>query len=91
VRACPYGAIVEKDEAVQIGETCTLCSACLGVCERDAIVLEAVRSKMTGLEAYKGIWVFAEVRAGKTAPVSLELLAYKPPNWFGQGSLRVVE
>lgn len=74
VRACPYGAIQEKGKLVQIGETCTLCSACLGICEYDAIVLEAARSKMTNLEAYEGIWVFAEVRNAKVATVSLELL-----------------
>lgn len=74
IRACPYGAIEEKGKLVQIGSDCTLCSACLGVCEYDAIILEATRSKMTNLGAYQGIWVFAEVRGGKAATVSLELL-----------------
>ncbi len=74
MRACPYGAVAEKGRLVQIGDRCTLCSACLGVCEYDAIVLEAERVKMTNLDEYEGIWVFAEVRSGKVATVSLELL-----------------
>src|SRR4030066_2536891 len=78
---CPYDAIVMKDGRAFINEYCQLCNACLSVCPEGAIVqtesAEAgaqMADNKEELEKYKGVWIFAEQRKGKPAPVSYELL-----------------
>jgi electron transfer flavoprotein alpha subunit len=64
------------DGTAVINEACTLCGACVEVCEFEALEMEAVQpaAPAADLAAFRGIWVFAEQRHGKIAPVVLELL-----------------
>ena len=72
--ACPYGAIVVADGQARFTEDCTSCGACVSPCPVDAIVMEVLRAEQVDTSAYRGIWVVAEVQAGRLAEVSLELL-----------------
>jgi electron transfer flavoprotein alpha subunit/NAD-dependent dihydropyrimidine dehydrogenase PreA subunit len=74
IRACPYGAIEMKEDKAQILERCTSCGACLEVCKEKAILSDMEPRVVPDFSDRKGIWVFAEQREGKLAPVALELL-----------------
>ncbi|MFU8818976.1 MAG: FAD-binding protein [Desulfurivibrio sp.] len=73
--ACTFGAIrVEGDHAV-VGDNCTLCGACVEACEVGALQLEREEGVQTAdLGSWTGVWVYAEFRHGRIAPVALELL-----------------
>ncbi len=78
---CPYDSIVMKDGKAFITEYCQLCNICLPVCPEGAIIkTEGTESETQSadfkeeIKKYKGVWVFAEQREGKPAPVSYELL-----------------
>jgi len=72
---CPFGAIKVQDGLAIVGDTCTLCGACVESCAVEALCLD-VKSKQVqvDLAAWTGILVFCEYRRGELAPVSLELL-----------------
>lgn len=73
VNACPFGAIILKDEKAYITEACTLCGACIESCTETAIIDERDKEKIEG-EEFKGVWIFAEQSKGKIASVAYELL-----------------
>lgn len=73
VNACPFGAIIIKDEKAFITESCTLCGACVESCPESAIIDERGREDKKA-EQHKGVWIFAEQSDGKIASVSYELL-----------------
>lgn len=76
IASCPYDAIEMQGEAAYITENCQGCRVCIEACPVGAIT----QSEMSGvkqvndLTAYKGVWVFAEQRAGKAQRVGTELL-----------------
>lgn len=72
---CPFDALTLVDDKVAVHEACTLCGACVEVCEFEALALppEAPQEQPRPRPA-DGIWVFAEQRRGRLAPVALELL-----------------
>ncbi len=74
--ACPFGAIEMKGDKAVINEKCTLCQACITACPVDAIVMEKAfaGTPRKDIEAYRGVWVFAEQRNGRLASISRELL-----------------
>ncbi len=83
VGECPVGAIVMEDGVAKIDpEACIGCGRCFDVCPADAIIFEKPRKKrMTGVgqapvpvDEYKGVAVFIEIREGKGAEVSWELV-----------------
>jgi electron transfer flavoprotein alpha subunit len=75
VAACPFGAIEMRDGKAFITEACTMCGACVEVCEFKAIEkTEESAGPAADLSAYKGVWVFAEQHKGSVASVALELL-----------------
>jgi electron transfer flavoprotein alpha subunit len=75
VTACPFGAIEMRDGKAFITEACTMCGACIEVCEFKAIErIDEEAAPTTDLSAYKGVWVFAEQHKGGIASVTLELL-----------------
>lgn len=79
IDSCPYTAIVMKEGKAFITEYCQLCRACLGACPEGTIVEVPEPGDMqeegrTDLGAYAGVWVFAEQREGRVAPVAYELL-----------------
>lgn len=72
---CSFGAIVLTDGQPEVNEKCTLCGACVEVCEAEALVIE--REEKAGAEdltQWSGVWVYAEYRHGRIAPVAFELL-----------------
>lgn len=86
VRACPFGAIEVHEGRVVIQGNCTLCGVCVEACLYNAIVIERKKEKakrkkgpvassqQPAANEWQGVWVFAEQRQGKIAPVVYELL-----------------
>jgi electron transfer flavoprotein alpha subunit len=76
ITSCPFGAIEMLDGKAFLTESCTMCGACLETCEFKAIerTEEEPASTATDLEAYKGVWVFAEQHKSSISSVTLELL-----------------
>ncbi len=72
---CPFGAITVVDGCAVVGETCTLCGICVDDCEPVALHIEGgERIQNVDLDAWSGVWTFAEFRHGHVAPVTFELL-----------------
>jgi len=72
---CAFAALEVVDGVAVAGENCTLCGACVEVCEPQAITLEIQGDNLkTDLDSWSGVWVFCEFRKAVLAPVSLELL-----------------
>jgi electron transfer flavoprotein alpha subunit len=75
VTACPFGAIEMRDGKAFITEACTMCGACVEVCEFKAIEkIDESTTDGADLSAYTGVWVFAEQHKGGISSVTLELL-----------------
>ena len=77
ITVCPYDAIVIEDGVARIGEYCQLCQACLSSCPEGAIMErndDQAAAAPEDLASWRGVWVFAEQRGGKVAPVAFELL-----------------
>lgn len=72
---CPFGAIHVVEGCAVVDESCTLCGTCVDECEPQALHIEGGAKKQSvDLDAWSGIWVFAEFRHGNIAPVTFELL-----------------
>ena len=72
---CTFGAIAVEDGIAVVNDACTLCGSCVDVCEVEALSIER-QEKAEGddLSSWSGVWVYAENRHGRTAPVAFELL-----------------
>lgn len=72
---CAFGAIAVVDGQAVVNDNCTLCGSCVDLCEVGALSLER-QAKAAGedLTLWSGVWVYAEYRHGRLAPVALELL-----------------
>ncbi len=73
VNACPFSAIIIKDDKAFITEACTLCGACVESCPESAIIDEREKEEIKP-EEFKGVWCFAEQSKGRIASVVYELL-----------------
>lgn len=72
---CAFGAITMEAGRPVVNEKCTLCGTCVDNCEVDAIAIEReAKARQDDLATWSGVWVFAEYRHGRIAPVALELL-----------------
>ncbi len=71
---CTFGAITIKDGHAVVGDTCTLCGSCVDVCEVEALAIEREEVETADLSAWSGVWVYAEYRNNRIAPVAFELL-----------------
>lgn len=72
---CAFAAITMEDGQPVVNEQCTLCGTCVDNCEVEAITIEReAKAEQVDLAAWSGVWVFAEFRNGRIAPVTLELL-----------------
>lgn len=72
---CAFAAIEVVDGLAVVGDACTLCGSCVDTCEVEALTIEgAEKNVQMDLASWSGVWVYCEFRAGKLAPVSLELL-----------------
>ncbi len=77
VAACPFCALVQRtDGKVEVNEACTACGACVESCPVSALKMEVAEKKVEAgaLDAFRGLWVFAEQRGGKVQEVAFELL-----------------
>ena len=77
VAACPFCALVQRtDGKVDVTEACTACGACVETCPVGALKMEVAEKKVEAgaLDAFRGLWVFAEQRGGKVQEVAFELL-----------------
>ena len=88
IKACPFNALELVDREgldlpptkfkriAVVNEACTACGACLETCRFDALSIEEIKSATLGdLDAYRGVWVFAEQRDGEVQDVVYELLS----------------
>ncbi|MBM9604245.1 electron transfer flavoprotein subunit alpha [Desulfopila inferna] len=72
---CAFAAIEMVDGLPVIGESCTLCGACVDACDSGALVMEISGDNLkTDLSSWSGVWVYCEFRKSALAAVSLELL-----------------
>jgi electron transfer flavoprotein alpha subunit len=71
---CPFDAIHVEEGVAVVGDECTLCGACVDHCEVEALTIEKEEVEGVDLAAWSGVWVYAEYRNGRIAPVTLELL-----------------
>lgn len=78
---CPTGAIeIDGIIATVTEDRCTCCGACVEDCPVQAIQLvhednvTPLAKEDCTLEAYQGVWVFAELRQGAIMNIALELL-----------------
>lgn len=78
VAVCPFCALAQRpaDGKVDVNEACTACGACVDVCPVGALSIEVVEKPVdaAALDAFRGLWVFAEQRGGKVQEVAFELL-----------------
>ena len=72
---CTFEAIKVEDGVAVVNDSCTLCGSCVDVCEVGALSIEKVeKTGIADLTDWSGVWVYAEFRDGRIAPVALELL-----------------
>jgi len=62
------------DGVAVVNEKCNLCGTCVDNCEAGALAIEREVKETADLAAWSGVWVYAECRNGRIAPVSFELL-----------------
>ena len=75
IASCPVSAIEMKDGKAFINEYCEACMTCLNVCPEGAIVeVQKEAPEGADIQGYKGVWIFAEQRAGKVSSIAYELL-----------------
>ncbi|MGI6424247.1 MAG: FAD-binding protein [Tepidanaerobacteraceae bacterium] len=74
VSSCPYGAIVMEGSNAAITDQCTSCGACVDNCPVEAIINDEEKEVVNTLDAYKGVWIFAEQRGGNITNTSFEIL-----------------
>jgi len=71
---CTFGAISVQGGHAVVGDNCTLCGSCVEVCEVEALKIEREDSTAKDFSDWSGVWIYAEQRNGRIAPVTLELL-----------------
>lgn len=74
-QTCTFGAIEIVDGTAVVNEKCTLCGSCVEVCEVEALAIDREEKSFgVDISEWSGVWVYAEHRDGRIAPVSFELL-----------------
>lgn len=76
VKACPFGAIsMHERKAVIDYDACTLCGACVSICERFGAIVSHLDEAGHSLTDGGDVWVLAEVTScGRLSHPSAELL-----------------
>jgi len=76
VEVCPFSALTNTGDRIEVSEACTLCGQCVKECPEKAISIEEKPQAPAADSAqYRGIWFFAEQRKGALIPATLELLS----------------
>jgi electron transfer flavoprotein alpha subunit len=73
-KSCSFGAIKVVDGCAVAEDSCTLCGSCVDICEAGALKIERAERQKGDFSDWSGVWVYAEYRNGRIAPVSYELL-----------------
>ncbi len=73
-RACPFSAIDMQDGKAQLNAGCRVCGICVKACPKGAILRLETKVDSVDKSLWRGILVYAEQRAGRLHPVSLELI-----------------
>jgi electron transfer flavoprotein alpha subunit len=77
VDACAFDAIHLDDEEIAVAnDNCTACGACIDECPTDALSLpgaEAPAVVTVDLDAYQGVWFWAEQFEGQAGSISWEM------------------
>jgi electron transfer flavoprotein alpha subunit/NAD-dependent dihydropyrimidine dehydrogenase PreA subunit len=71
---CPFGAIENKDNRLEINENCKECMICLKNCPQKAIIQEKIDKIDKKLEDFKGVYIFGELEEDKLHNATYELL-----------------
>ena len=74
VMVCPFNAISQQDDKIEISAGCKMCKLCLKNCPVKAIGLIDEKRVMVNKEEWRGILVFVEHLEGNIHPVTLELI-----------------
>lgn len=74
IEICPFSAIEYKNGKLSIGASCKMCKMCVRKGPNGAITFEEEIKPVCDKSLWQGVAVFAEQRAGKIHPVSLELI-----------------
>ncbi|MBI2907594.1 MAG: electron transfer flavoprotein subunit alpha [Chloroflexi bacterium] len=74
VAVCPSGAMEMVEDKARVKDACNLCGACQTECPYDAICIEVDEKAVADVDAFRGVWVFAEQRRGSVKGVAYELL-----------------
>ncbi len=74
VQACPFGALVQQSDGIEIGPSCRLCKLCIRSCPEEAISLTAQSQVEIDKSLYTGVLVIAETQGNLVHPVTYELL-----------------
>ncbi len=77
VKACPFGAIEQKERKelpVIDLQKCTLCGACKEACKFDAVWMQEKAAPTQDLSAFRDVWVFIEQHDGVIQSIAYELL-----------------
>ncbi len=75
IEACPFEAIKQQGDKVEVLQKCTLCGACIDECPVGAIsrdLSEAAGS--AGSASDRRVWIYGEHHGGRFHPVVYELL-----------------
>lgn len=74
ITLCPFNAITQQGDKIEIGPGCKLCKLCLKNCPWQAIGLTDGKRPTIDKNQWRGILVYAEHHGGNLHPVTLELI-----------------
>jgi electron transfer flavoprotein alpha subunit len=75
IDACPFGALIIKEDYPEITEECRLCGLCVKSCPEEALSLpKELKKKKRPVKKTRDIWIYAEHRDGELTNATFELL-----------------
>ena len=74
ITSCPFNAISQQGDKIEIGAGCKLCKLCLKSCPQQVISLVEAERQVVDKNDWRGILVYAEHYGGNLHPVTVELI-----------------